>query len=160
MGRLTPSGLVLLVGALAAVSACKKGCGSGSAEPRTTPSAFREPVIGKLTDAGFAVGKMEETAADDYGAEECVRGEVDRLEVLLCDYATAEAAKENRSKLVSFGRGAVSGATRTSGTTAIVVADRQNADLAGKRMKRLLDTFSAEPKATKSARRSRVAASK
>ncbi len=157
MGRLTPSGLVLLVGALAAVSACKKESASGPDEPL---SAFREPVIGKLTDAGFAVGKMEKTDADDYGAKECVQGKVDRLEVLLCDYPTAEAAKENRSKLVSFGTGAVSGATRTSGTTAIVVADRENVDPAGKRMKRLLDTFAKEPKATKSARRSRAAASK
>ncbi len=156
---MTRTGFALLAGALAAISACKKERGSGS-ESRATASAFREPVIGKLTDAGFAVGKMEETDAGDYGAKECVRGKVDRFEVLLCNYETAEAAKENRSRLIDFGSGAVSGATRTSGTMAIVVADREKADLAGKQMNRLLDTFAREPKAGKSPRSSRVAASK
>jgi hypothetical protein len=146
--------LVLVAVALAALAACKKDSGEPGAA-----AAFREPVIGKLTDAGFAVGKAETVDADDYDAKECVRTEVDRLEVLLCEYPTAEAAQENRSDLLGFGSGASGGATRTSGTIAMVVADRQNVDPTGARMKRLLATFSPEPKGTTAARRARATAS-
>lgn len=157
MGRLRRGGLALLVVSVVAIPGCKKKPGPGG--PAAT-SAFRDPVVRRLTGAGFTVGKMEEAAADDYGADACVRGEVDRLDVLLCEYPTAEAAKDNQRKLVDFGRGAVNGATRTSNTTALVVADRNKVDLAGKRIKRLLAAFSAEPKGARSSRRSNASAAR
>lgn len=108
-------------------------------------AGFHKPVAAGLTKAGFKVGAFEQAAARPYEATACTRGEVDKLDVLLCRYASADDAQKARAKLEQFVAGAVSGAVRSAGPTALAVADRAKVDLQGKRINKLLKAFAKLP---------------
>jgi len=104
-----------------------------------------KPVAAGLAKAGFKVGAFEQAASRPYEATACARGEVDKLDVLVCRYASADAAEKARTKLEQFVAGAVTGAVRNAGTTALAVADRSKVDLQGKRINELLKAFAKLP---------------
>ncbi len=144
---------VLLCFALA-LSACGKkdeaGASGGAAAPaKADPEApaakasadFQKPVLEGLKKAGLAVGEFETTAAKPYQARACTRGEVGNLDVMACQYASAQAAEQARSSLEQFVAGSGTGAVRHSGTVALAVADRKKVDPRGKVIDKLLKTF-------------------
>lgn len=102
-------------------------------------------VAAGLTKAGFKVSAFEQAEARPYEASACARGVVDKLEVLICRYTSADAAEKARAKLEQFAAGAVSGAVRSAGPTALAVADRAKIDLQGKRINKLLKAFAKLP---------------
>lgn len=143
-GRLAP----LLLAALAAVPVGCGGDGMDGPMPR-----FHEPVVARLKRDGFAVRNVVREPAGPYGAKQCVRGEAEKLEVLFCDYGSPEDARAAEKKLSRFAEGAVTGVARSSGTAGMAVADRQKADVKGKRIARLLKAFAGKEAADKKATR-------
>jgi hypothetical protein len=144
---------VLLCLALA-LSACGKkdepgAVGAQTAAARANPSApeargsadFQKPVLEGLRKAGLAVGEFETTAAKPYQARACTRGEVGNLDVMACQYASAQAAEQARSSLEQFVAGSGTGAVRRSGTVALAVADLKKVDPRGKVIDKVLKTF-------------------
>ena len=77
-------------------------------------------------------------------AQPLARGRVEQLDVLLCAYASPEAARKAEKKVEKFIAGAVSGAVRRSGAQLLAVADRDKKDLKGKQIQQLLKLFAAD----------------
>jgi len=111
--------------------------GPAAATPGTAGTPFPAPIVSRLKDEGFTVGAFATTAPEAYGARRCVRGEVDQLDVLLCEYPSPAAAAAGK-QLATFAAGAVSGASRQADAVMVTVADRKQVDLSGKRINRLL----------------------
>jgi hypothetical protein len=138
----------LLLAALLALLAL--GCGKKAPKPGDAPAApagppFEQAVLASLKDAGFTPGAFQPAEAAPYGATRCVRGPIERLDVLLCNYPSPEAAKAAEPKVKGFAAGAVSGAVRRAGAVAMAVADRDKVDLPGKQITRLLRVFTGQP---------------
>ncbi len=135
--RVHLASILVAIGASAALGGCgRSGGGAGGAMPR-----FHQPIVARLKRDGFAVRNIATAPADPFDARQCVRGEVERLEVLLCEYQSPEDARSAEKKLARFDEGAVSGAARSSGAVGMAVADRQKADVKGKRIAQLLKAF-------------------
>ncbi|HEY3355864.1 MAG TPA: hypothetical protein VGQ83_21605 [Polyangia bacterium] len=149
MRRAVQTAALVALGALAAAGCGKKAApGEAAKAGKAAPGApFEDAVLTRLKDGGFGVGKFDAAPADAYGATRCVRGPVDRLDVLLCDYPSAEAATAADKRLKGFASGAVSGAARRAGTVGLAVADRDKVDLPGKHIAKLLRTFTGAPAA-------------
>lgn len=96
---------------------------------------------GALKSAGFTVSAFEQAAARPYEAQKCSRGEVDKLDVLLCEYGSDAAAESAEKKVLQFFGGAVTGAVRRAGTVVLAVADRKKIDVQGKTINKLLKAF-------------------
>jgi len=104
-------------------------------------TTFYGPVLSELKDAGFTVEKFDMATAKRYAATQCARGKVDKLDVLICDYADSSAAKAGQKRFTKFLKGAVSGAIRQRENLVVVVADRDKVDTSGKRINKLLKTL-------------------
>ena len=115
--------------------------------PCTRPATLI-PMRFVLKEGGFEVGKFDKTPAKPYGALGCVKGKVDKLDVLICHYKDAAGVKAANKKVTRFLEGAVSGAMRQRDKLLLVVADRDKIDIKGKKIDKLLKTF--HPKKAKS----------
>ncbi len=136
-GRVHLASVLVAILASAAFGGCgRSGGGAGGAMPR-----FHQPIVARLKRDGFAVRNVATAPADPFDALQCVRGEVERIEVLLCEYHSPEDARSAEKKLAHFAEGAVSGAARSSGAVGMAIADKQKADVKGKRIVRLLKAF-------------------
>lgn len=161
--RWTPSAraaLLALVGLVALTGACSKdkaGAAPADKAAAGTPGtaatdkagaaapageqAFYLPLTAGLTKAGFSIDAFEQAAARPYQAQLCARGEVDKLDVLLCRYGSGDEADKARKALETFIAGSVTGAVRNAGAVALAVSDRKKVDLQGKRINELLKAF-------------------
>ena len=128
------------------------GCGKSDSKPAaqqgkgpTAPATpFPRQVATSLKKAGLRVSAFEVAAARPYDAATCAKGEVDRLDVLMCEFADAAASQKAEKKLEQFAAGAVSGGTRRAGNRVLVVADRNKTDLEGKGINRVLTAFAGQ----------------
>lgn len=123
---------VLAAGALMA-AACSKS---------KEDQAFYAQTVDRLRDKGLEVGELEPAAAKPYKAKQCVRGQVEQLDLLLCEYPDAAAAQKAEKKVQRFLAGAVSGALRRSATLLLAVADREEKDLQGNAIQKAVTAFS------------------
>jgi hypothetical protein len=137
--------LVLLATAGLFVGCSEEGEGN---KGKGDEAAFHQPVVAAFEEAGFDEPAFEDTAARPYKAEECVRGEVKKLDVLVCRFAEEAAAKQGEKAMVQFFGGAVSGAVRRAGLTVLAVADRQKSDPTGESINKLLEAFDGTEPAT------------
>ena len=110
-------------------------------EAKAPAGAFQQPVLAALTKAGCKVGQFEQAAARPYQAKACAQGEVDGLDVLLCNYDGEQAARAAESALLQFVGGSTTGAVRARGVVTLAVADRKKIDLKGKQINKVLQTF-------------------
>jgi hypothetical protein len=143
--------LIVVLGATLLCAGCskkedkKEGGDKAEKTEKTTEekkgAPFHQDVAEALAEAGLKVAEFETAAARPYQAAECVRGEVAKLDVMICRYESEEAAKTGEKKLDQFLGGAVSGAFRRSKTTIFAVADRNKVDLQGKTINKMLKTF-------------------
>jgi len=139
--------LVLLAAAL--IAGCKKdekGAGTGSGAPAAVPQASHvshaQQVSSALEKTGLKPSApFEQAAARPYEARTCARGEIDRLDVLVCDYDGEPKASKGEQLMEQFASGAVSGAVRRSGSRVLAVADRSKVDLHGEGINRVLKAF-------------------
>jgi len=144
--------LALLALALWLVPGCKdetKAGGapaSGSAAEKGKPAAadvpYAKQVSTSLEEAGLKPSAaFEQAAARPYEAKACARGEIDKLDVLVCDYDAEPAAEAGEKKLEQFVSGAVSGAIRRVGTRVLAVADRNKVDPTGAAINKVVKAF-------------------
>jgi hypothetical protein len=120
-----------------------KPAAKSEAKSEKNEGAFHESVVAALKKAGLEPTPFEQAAARPYEAKRCARGEVGKLDVLLCEFEGEPAAKAGEKKLEEFVSGAVSGAVRRSKSQVLAVADRKKADLKGEGINKLLKAFQA-----------------
>jgi hypothetical protein len=136
-----PTGTAAILGGLGLLlglghPACSKDKDSSKSEP------FPAAVLAKLGKKGLKVGEFKTADAKRYKAKECVEGEIEGLDILLCRFEDEKAAKNAEARLLRFTGKALSGAVRYKDSTAMVVADNKKTDIKGKTINRLLTTFS------------------
>lgn len=109
-------------------------CGDKAAvAPASDVATLVAPITDKLTGQRVAGFVARDAAA--LGATACAVGEVDGLELTICDYGDpAVGAKAMRSVVA----GAQSGALRVYGTRVVALADRAKVDPRGQAMNRVL----------------------
>ncbi len=105
------------------------------------PEGFQARTLASLKQAGLTVGEFETTAAKPYDASACFRGQVEKLDVMLCEHASEEVAKGAEPKLLEFIAAAGTGAVRHAGAVSLAVADRGRLDPRGQQINKLLRTF-------------------
>jgi len=127
----------------------------GCSKRGDSPTTFPEAALAPLKQADLDVGPFKKTAPGPYAASDCVRGQVEKLDVLLCHYADAAAAKRATHKLETFVGTAMSGAVRQSSALLLAAADRNKSDPRGLAMQKLLSAFnsSVAPAATQEPQR-------
>ena len=114
---------VLLIALLAA--ACTKKSGPTS----------RQGVIDAWKKGGLEPSAFT-TAKTDIG-KDCASGTVNKLDVLVCTYATENDAKAAEEAGLAW-VGDTTGASRAQGETLIVVADRHKADPSGRTINQIV----------------------
>lgn len=126
--------LVLLVG-------CKDEKKVGTAAAAAPDTPYPRKVATALSEAGIKAGELEQAAAKPYAAADCARGQVDKLDLLVCDYKDEATARQGEKKLERFVAGAVSGGIRRRGSRVLAVADRDKVDLKGETINKTLKAF-------------------
>ena len=126
-------------------AAVKPAPTGGGAAGQAAQTPYPRRVSAALEEAGVKPSAaFEQAAARPYEAKACARGEVDKLDVLVCDFDIEDAAKKGEKKLEQFLDGAVSGGVRRKGNRVLAVADRNKVDLKGEAINRLLKAFTGE----------------
>jgi hypothetical protein len=108
--------------------------GGGSASPATGPNP-REAVLEAWKQGGLQPSAM--TAATVPIGKDCQSGTVNNVDVVVCQYATAEEAKAGEKAGLEW-VGATTGAAWASGLVVIGAADRRNADPSGRTINKLM----------------------
>ena len=147
--------LLLTVSLALFLGAPLPGCKGDAEEPAKGPekaaatgtegaeadASFAAPFTAAVAAAKLKAEPLEKAAARPYQAAECLRGGIERLDVLICRYEDAAAAQAGEQRLLQFASGAVSGAARIQATLGLAIADRDKADPTGKTIQRLLTLF-------------------
>lgn len=110
------------------LAACDKGDGKANASP---PPTGASAVVAKWRDAGLQVTALDPADGDQYGGGSCQSGQVNNVDIVLCTYASDEAASAAESVgLASVGL--ATGAALVSGKLMLVIADRRKSDPEGR----------------------------
>ncbi|HUH01451.1 MAG TPA: hypothetical protein VML75_05610 [Kofleriaceae bacterium] len=128
---MSPSNLAVIVAAVLAAA-----CGSDSAKSPENADA----VFGAWTNAGLEVSEHAPLEKHDLGDARCMRGEVAKVETVVCAYDSAEAATKARDAGLAM-VGQHTGASLARGTLLLIVTDRAKADPDGKTINLLTKTF-------------------
>jgi hypothetical protein len=120
---------VLLIGcALAAVAAC------GKDKPKGATS--RDGVVAAWKKGGLEPSELK-PAKTDVG-KDCASGTVNKLDVLVCTFPSAQDAKAAEDAGLQW-VGDTTGVSKAQGEMLIVVADRKKADVNGKTITQLIE---------------------
>jgi hypothetical protein len=121
---------------LALVLVCAAACGKGSSSDQSKPdpnapagSGARDAVIDAWKKGGLDVSAFAATQSKI--GSDCTAGTVGKLEVVLCNFPTADAAKQAETAGLQW-VGDTTGSSQAKGTLVIAVADRHKADPNGK----------------------------
>ena len=117
--------------ALVAAAACGKG-GSDQSKPdpnAPSGSGARDAVLDAWKKGGLAVSAF--AATQSKVGSDCTAGTVGKLDVVLCNFPTADAAKQAETAGLQW-VGDTTGSSQAKGTLVIAVADRHKADPNGK----------------------------
>lgn len=98
-------------------------------------TSSRDGVIAAWKKGGLEPSAF--TAAKTDVGKDCASGTVNKLDVLVCTYATAQDAKAAEDAGLKW-VGDTTGASRAQGETLIVVADRHKADPSGKTINQIV----------------------
>jgi hypothetical protein len=115
---------ILLAALLAA--ACSKGDSAGTARDKVLDAWKAD----KLAPSAFA-------AATVAVGKDCQAGTVERIDVLVCNFASPAAAKAAEDAGLAW-VGPTTGASQAHGAALVVLADRKKADPDGRKINRLL----------------------
>ena len=132
--------LIVVVG----LAACSKDEGGTSTSEGTTSSTKAEEAKGlsearqSIVDAWKKEGLQpsELTAAKGFG-KDCSAGTVDKIEVVICEFASEAEAKKAEQPGLDW-VGSTTGAAWTAGSLVIAVADRKKSDPHGKTINQLM----------------------
>lgn len=112
----------LRLGLVLALSLGSAGCGkSGIAEE---VAAFKE--------SGHPLSELADADPSGFGAKKCQTAMVDRLSVLLCEYADSDSAAGGQAAAEAWGTETATVAVLRRGGTLFAVADRSHVDPEGK----------------------------
>jgi hypothetical protein len=117
---------------VAALAACGKAGDPDKAAPAATP---RDAVVTAWTSAKLVPSKL--AAAPVAFAKDCQRGTVEKLDVLLCNFATPADAKAAEEPGLAW-VGPATGASQAHGAVLIVLVDRTKADPNGRAINQLM----------------------
>ena len=133
------------IAALALVAGCTKedkgGAGSGTAKTGEATSdedkGARADLVATWKKEGMAPSELK--AAEVSFGKNCKTGTVNDLEVLICEYADAKAAKAAEDAGNAWiGENMFGGSSQARGTMLVVVADRKKVDKNGKTTQKLM----------------------
>jgi len=102
-------------------------------------SSSQESVTRAWSDKGHAVGELK-PAAKGLPEGKCSAGTVDGLDVTLCEFGDAEAAKNAEEAGFDL-VGKVVGSSVAAGKLVLVIADTKKEDPSGRRMNELVKLF-------------------
>jgi hypothetical protein len=98
-------------------------------------ASSRDGVVAAWKKGGLEPSELKATKTDV--GSDCAAGTVNRLDVLVCTFKTAEEAKAAEDKGLAW-VGDTTGASIAQGEMLIVVADRKKSDPNGKTIKQLI----------------------
>lgn len=124
-----------IVVALAVIAGCSKDDGPPGTPTAATATNPRDVVFDAWTAGGLAVSPFE--AAKTQVGQDCRRGKVASLDVLVCTYSSSDAAKTAEVAAYRW-VGDTTGAAQVRGSLLIAVADRVNSDPNGKTINQLM----------------------
>jgi hypothetical protein len=131
---------LFLLSLLILLATCKKDeSADKTGENKSSP--FYKQSLDRLKAAGLTTHELETTAAKPYGAKECARGEIEKLDLLVCRYANEAEAKGAQTSFDDFLGSAVSGLLRRYGSLIFAIADRNKSDPQGKQLNKILHTL-------------------
>ena len=107
--------------------------GGGDGKASATP---RDAVVDAWKQGGLEPGDL--TAATVAFGKDCKTTAVGGVDVLLCNYDSADAAKKADASSNDWIAGAPTGSSFVSGKVLVVVADRKKADPDGKTINQLM----------------------
>lgn len=100
-------------------------------------------VVASWTKAGLAVSALTKDASGAVGSD-CVSGTVSGVDIVLCTFASEQAAKAAEPAGLNW-VGEASGAAIGHGSVALAIADRRNADPSGRTMNQIIKLFRGPP---------------
>lgn len=109
------------------------GAGCGGSGIAAELAAFK--------DSGCTVSAFTDTDPQGFGAKKCQNGTVDRLSVLLCEFANSDAAASGQAAAEAWGTETATVVVLRRGSTLFAVADRNNTDPDGKNISALSKIF-------------------
>ncbi len=134
---------LIILGVLAGVPACSKEEAATTSEGTAKTSDSPEAAA-KLSEKRVAVidawKKSGLTATLATGAgfgKDCSIGNVDKIDVVICEYGSADEAKKAEQPGLEW-VGTTTGAAWSSGSLVIAVADRKKSDPHGKTINQLM----------------------
>ena len=126
-----------IVGVLVVVAACSKDDTAGVTPMTATKEATspRDVVFDAWKAGGLTLSPFE-TANTQVG-QDCTRGKVGSLDVLVCTYGSSDAAKAAEAAAYRW-VGDTTGAAQARGSLVIAIADRVKSDPNGKTINQLM----------------------
>lgn len=112
-------------------------CSKASAPTEATESRTRAA----LEASGLSVQNLEDRKGLIPGADACQQGEIDGLDAAICEFSDETEAKAAESKGQAWIASARTGAAVASGRVLLVLADRNEADISGKRIDAIVKAF-------------------
>ena len=109
------------------------GMGCGKSGIADEVSAFK--------GSGQTVSEFADTEPSGFGAKKCQTGTVDRLSVLLCEYASGDSAAAGQAAAETWGAETATVVVLRRGSMLFAVADRDHADPDGKTISALSKVF-------------------
>ncbi|MBC8132043.1 MAG: hypothetical protein H7X95_03605 [Deltaproteobacteria bacterium] len=129
--------LVIAIGVLltATTAACRR--------PHVEGTVAVDTILKSWGEAGFDTKPVVNIEPDLWSAGACSRGPVAGLDVLICEYASDEAANVGEKKMLSDWEEASipTGAVVRSSKTLLAIADLNKADKNGRQIARLAKLF-------------------
>lgn len=99
-------------------------------------SEARKALFEAWEKAGLKAADMK---SSDLLGKDCKQGTVNKVDVVICEFASADEAEKAKAKGLEW-VGDTTGAAWTSGTLVIAVADRKKADANGKAINAMMKT--------------------
>lgn len=141
----------IIVGVLAAVPACSSSSKEEgatategtSAKTTDSPESSAKtdkplpPKRGAIVEAWKTAGLTATLAAGAGFGKDCSTGTVDKIDVVICEYGSADEAKKAEQPGLDW-VGTTTGAAWASGSLVIAVADRKKSDPHGKTINQLM----------------------
>lgn len=107
------------------------GCGSSGIADEV--AAFK--------DSGHPVSALTDADPGGFGAKKCQTGTIDKLSVLLCEYASSDSAAGGQAAAEAWGAETSTVVVLRRGSTLFAVADRNQTDPDGKNIAALSKVF-------------------
>jgi hypothetical protein len=121
-----------LAGLVSLVGACSKGTEGGVRLKQATSA---------LQSAGFKTDALQKADPAKLSAQSCMQGALEGVDVMLCEYGSADAVALGKKGGEDWVGTATTGAVLMNGNAMLAVADRNRADPNGKTIHKLTQAF-------------------